>query len=419
MQKRVTTAARVVAACAFMVVYPSASANESADWASMTLGTINENPQLQAQQRAVSANRYGRKAASRPLFNPELQTSLEREGEETNYQIGLSSQIDWWDVKQTRTDVAEAQFSLAEAELSALTNQLLARLVDAQLNGYLARKALALASEQVSRDYAMLSLSERQLAAGEIAQTDVAIAKAILADSLVWEGEASFAVLQAEQTLEQLGAGDMGFPAIPDAVWQDEPALLPVSDIMALPQSQVARFSWLVAKQQAANERQGNKPVPVIGLGAGKQAGEGLVSLNVSVPLQWRNDFSDANAAANEQALSAELMFKNTLQAQQSAVSLAYRNALQHRQRFQRWQQLSAGQLDQQFSVLQSRYAQGDLSMAAYQNQITQLRQGKRAALALEAAFKESHLTWLQVTATLPSLLTAMPAHKPGAEGTR
>lgn len=188
---------------------------------------------------------------------------------------------------------------------------------------------------------------------------------------------------------------------------------------MALPQSQVARFSWLVAKQQAANERQGNKPVPVIGLGAGKQAGEGLVSLNVSVPLQWRNDFSDANAAANEQALSAELMFKNTLQAQKSAVSLAYRNALQHRQRFQRWQQLSAGQLDQQFSVLQSRYAQGDLSMADYQNQITQLRQGKRAALALETAFKESHLTWLQVTATLPSLLTAMPAHKPGAEGTR
>lgn len=57
--------------------------------------------------------------------------------------------------------------------------------------------------------------------------------------------------------------------------------------------------------------------------------------------------------------------------------------------------------------------------MAAYQNQITQLRQGKRAALALEAAFKESHLTWLQVTATLPSLLTAMPAHEPGAEGTR
>ena len=55
MQKRVTTAARVVAACAFMIVYPSASATGTADWASMTLGTINEIPQLQAQQRAVSA----------------------------------------------------------------------------------------------------------------------------------------------------------------------------------------------------------------------------------------------------------------------------------------------------------------------------------------------------------------------------
>ncbi len=57
--------------------------------------------------------------------------------------------------------------------------------------------------------------------------------------------------------------------------------------------------------------------------------------------------------------------------------------------------------------------------MADYQNQITQLRQGKRAALALETAFKESQLTWLQVTAKLPSLLTAMPARKPVAEGTR
>ncbi|MGY8897517.1 MAG: TolC family protein [Paraglaciecola sp.] len=179
-------------------------------------------------------------------------------------------------------------------------------------------------------------------------------------------------------------------------------------DVIKLPEVQRSRLNWLEAKQEADRQVQANKPVPNLGVGVGKQAGESIISLNVSVPIQWRNDYREVNEAAREAALASEQqLHAKMLSAQEKLRSLRLQFR-QTQQRYEQWRDLHENYLSEEITVLQNRYAQGDLSMADYQWQVQQLRAGMQAGLTLKQNYQITFIAYLHATGRLAAYVLSL-----------
>lgn len=370
-------------------------------WARWLMTTVEQHPVMQAYQHELSASDYAAAAAAKPLFNPSLETSIEREGDTNNYQVGLSTDIDWWNVQDSQSRVGELFRQQSVLAVTIATNDLLAKIVTAQTNVALGQQAFELARMQVEQDLALLALTEQQLAAGEISNTELAMAKSLVAQGMVTESERLTDWLTARQTLRALAGERAEKMSINGAFWESGLTELTAAQVMDLPVVRQARLEWLTASAQAQQQQTAAKPVPNIGVGVGRQAGESLLSVNLSMPIQWRNNYSEVVNAASERALASEQRFKAQLLNNREAVRNLAERVQQSRQRLVQWQSLHDNEMTEQIAVLQHRYAQGDLSLVDYQWQVQQLRSGKQAELTLQRNFQLTYIAYLQVTAQL------------------
>lgn len=375
-------------------------ANENT-WAQWLKTTVERHPLMQAYQYDINAANYNAAAMAKPIYNPSLNTSVEREGDETNFQVGLSSDIDWWDTRAAQSELGRLQAEQSTLAMTITTNDLLADILSAQINVQLGQQAYELARLQVEQDLTLLKLTQEQLAAGESNQTDLAMAKSVVAQGMVAENEQLNEWLNAQKLLRTLAGEQAENVLIDDAFWQSQPVMLKQDQLKELPLVKHARLDWLAATAMAEQQATANKPVPNIGFGVGRQEGESLVSLNLSIPIQFRNDFSEVISASREQALASEQRLHAQWRDTKETVENLAQRLQQTRQRFRQWQQLHDNAMTEQVEVLQQRYAQGDLSLADYQWQLQQLRDGIQAGLKLQSNYQLTYVAYLHATATL------------------
>ena len=99
-------------------------------WANWLMSTVERHPTMQAYQYETSAAKYQSQALTKPIYNPSLNTSVEREGSETNFQIGMSSDIDWWGVREAQSEVGRLQAEQRALAVQIVTNDLLAQILN-------------------------------------------------------------------------------------------------------------------------------------------------------------------------------------------------------------------------------------------------------------------------------------------------
>ena len=377
-------------------------------WAQWLLSTVERHPVMRAYQYDTRAAEYNAAAMAKPLYNPSLDTSVEREGSETNFQIGLSSDIDWWDVRASQTELGQLQAEQSALAVTIASNDLLAQILSAQISVQLGRQAYELARMQVEQDLRLLKLTEDQLAAGEVNRTELAMAKSVVVQGMVAENERLGEWLSAQKSLRTLAGEQAEKVAIDDAFWQGQVVVPKPEQLLALPTVKQARLDWLAATASADQQQTASKPVPSVGFGVGRQAGESIVSLNLSVPIQFRNDFSEAVSASRELALASEQRLHAQLRDTREAVRNLAQRLQQTRQRFIQWQQLHDNEMTRQVEVLQQRYAQGDLTLSDYQWQVQQLRDGLQAGLTLQSNYQQTYVAYLHVTAMLAPRISSL-----------
>ena len=381
-------------------------------WATWLMNTVERHPVMQAYDYEQRAAQFSAAAAAKPLYNPSLDTTLEREGNETNFQVGVSSEIDWWNVSGKLTEAGRLQAEQSRLQVSVATNDLLAEILTAQVAAQVGRQAYQLAQLQVEQDLTLLKLTEEQLAAGEVNRTELAMAKAVVAQGMVAENERLSQWLAARKTLRALAGEQADETVINKAFWQRELVVPASQQLLTLPWIKQARIDWLMAVAQADAQQAATKPVPSLGLGVGRQAGESLVALNLSVPLQWRNDFSEGVSASRELALASEQRLQARLIDTREAVANLAERLQQIRRRYQQWQQLHDNEIAEQVAVLQHRYAQGDLALSDYQWQVQQLRDGLQAGLTLQSQFQLTYIAFLHITATLVQQVSSLSSEQ-------
>ncbi|MDG6098963.1 TolC family protein [Alteromonas sp. ZYF713] len=377
-------------------------------WASWLMSTVEHHPIMQAYQYENTAAKYQAQALAKPIYNPSLDTSVEREGSETNFQIGMSSDIDWWGVREAQSEAGRLQAEQRALSVQVATNDLLAQILNAQIDVQLGQQGYELARLQVEQDLRLLRLTEQQLAAGEVNRTELAMAKSVVAQGMVAENERLSAWLSAQKTLRILAGEQAADVPVNQAFFQLQLQVPAPQQLLALPVVKQARLEWLAATASAEQQKTANKPVPNVGFGVGRQEGESLFSVSVSVPLQFRNDFSEVVLAARELALASEERLHAQLRDTREAVRNLAEQLQQTRLRFEQWQALHDNEMTEQVEVLQQRYAQGDLSLADYQWQVQQLRDGMQAGLTLQQNYQQTYVAYLHITAGLADVVSSL-----------
>lgn len=395
--------------CAACVITLSTGAYaQSKQWANWLLQKVDTHPSIQALQHDVQASGYQASALARPLYNPSLDTSLEREGSEINYQIGLSSQLDWHDVQSSQTRAGELLSEQSRLALALARTEVTARALRSQVAFLYAEKQLTIATQRVEQSIELLKLIEKKVATGEVPAMSLAITKSAIAEAMVAESEWLTTWQQAKQDVLAL-LGQAGLEtSINPHFWTPTLSLLPPTQVQQLPSLRYAHINWLIASNAVDVQRISNKPVPTVGFGVGRQAGEPLLSLSMSVPLNVRNDFSEATEAAKQRALASEQQLKAEVVTVRETIASTYQQMLQLGERHRIWQQIDSGDFSEQTKVLSERFAAGDLAFDDYQSQLNQLLSGQQAALTLTYQFQLTYIDYLRQSAGLVAHISAL-----------
>ena len=92
---------------------------ETSSWSAWLASQIQQHPEVLAAREQLLGSNASADALEQPLYNPELSTDLERNGEEDNYRVGVQQTIDWWDRRGARRQQAGFMRSAAEALVRA------------------------------------------------------------------------------------------------------------------------------------------------------------------------------------------------------------------------------------------------------------------------------------------------------------
>ena len=129
---------------------------ETSSWSAWLASQIQQHPEVLAAREQLLGSNASADALEQPLYNPELSTDLERNGEEDNYRVGVQQTIDWWDRRGARRQQAGFMRSTAEALYQQQVLDKTAEALAALVEWHAANRAAAIAQAQQQQLNALL-----------------------------------------------------------------------------------------------------------------------------------------------------------------------------------------------------------------------------------------------------------------------
>ena len=145
---------------------------------------INQHPEVVAAKESMHAAFSMADGRERPLYNPELETEVEREGEENNYRVGLSPTVDWWDKREARIVQAGSSREAARQNFALTVQQKTAEALRTLIEWQAAKQAADLARNQEIQLDTLLALVKERQGAGDLDQVDAELAFLSLSQKL-------------------------------------------------------------------------------------------------------------------------------------------------------------------------------------------------------------------------------------------
>ncbi len=398
--------------CAPALVFAQA---DNFNWDSWILTQVEQHPDIVAAREQMNATYSLAEARERPLYNPELDTEYEREGDSNNYRVGLNQTLDIWGKRNTRKQQAGFSRVAAQQQYKFAIQQKIAESLQALIEWQAASRQSELALQQETQMETLISLvTDRQLA-GDLGQVDAELTLLSFSQRLNAAAQAQSRLRQMEARLRELlpdwGANFRELPSeIPENLWltdkdfsnspeQTEQWLNSHNAVVA------ARAEWELLQQSAQLANLETKAEPTIGLNAGKSGGDNVVALNFSIPLHIRNNFNAEARAANQEALAAESQYIATKRRQQYSIEASQASLQEFQKRYQRWQSLMQGRGERSGSLLEIQWQSGDLSTTEYLLALQQRNEGLAAGIELGTQFYLARIDWLLQTGQLKTTL--------------
>ena len=365
----------------------------STSWLSMQ---INKHPDIIAakeEMNAVFSNAEGNK---QPLYNPELETGYEREGDANNYSIGINQTIDWWDKRETKEQQANFSLTQASKHFDFLVQEKTAQALQALVTWQAAKKQAVIAQEQEKQLETLLDIVKDRQKAGDLGQVDAELTFLSLSQMLNVTAKVQVQLKQAEaQTKELLRDWTPDKEVIPAQGLTITNYQLSPQWLEQHPLVLAAKAQWQITRSDAQLALLETKADPTIGFNAGKNDRENVLGVTFSMPLNIRNNYSAQARAANQQAIAAEANFRSVMRKQRFAIQSSTDTLITYQKNYQRWQQLMDGRGKRSGDLLQKQWQSGDVSTTEYLLALQQRAEGLNAGIELQSQFQLSQIDWL------------------------
>jgi len=371
------------------------------------LAVVKTNPRVQAAQAALDASGSDRDAASRPLYNPELSLNVEN-GDVNTRAIGISQTLDWAGKRKARTAVAESDRLVVEAQFLATRREVTVDLLDglAQHQTGLERERLAEARRALMQDFA--TLAKRRFDAGDLNRVEYSLATLAATDARIQKATAGAAIAEARQSVRNLTPNTTPeqWPTLPVQMPElPSRASDPQSLVLALPEVLAVRRQVDAANAAVTLRERERRPDPTVSLAGGREGGEDLIGVNVSMPLFVRNRFSSEVAAAMAQRSQAQQIANDVMQRAYARLTSAAERYELSRGAWNDWQQVGQTSLTSQTEQLRKLWQAGELSTTDYLVQLRQTLDVQESALDLRQALWRAWFEWLMASGQVDAWL--------------
>lgn len=419
----------VVLSAGLLSSYSYAANTSQPQGLSWLLEQLQHHPQMIAAKAQLDAQLGFSLANRQALYNPELNSALEREGSNTNVSIGISQTLDWWDKKSNRESQSQFMQQVAQSQYQLSYQQQLAALLSTMVNWQASFANYQLARQQEQQLNQLIDLVKRGQETGDLGQIDVELSVLSLSASLAETTSAIADYKKAQSQLNQLlpnwtiDAGLIRQALAQLQQLQQSPELarflkpnLSKRDLAALlssqPQIQLAKARWQQQQQQALVASKSTKSDPTVGVNIGRNGDDSVVGVSLSMPLNLRNNYQAYSQAENQQSLALDAAYQALYQRQGFELSASQEvlNALSLQ--LKRWQNLMGQHSDSSKKLLQQQWRSGDLGTTQYLQALAQRREGLAAGISLQRSYRLAQVDWLNQSGLL-NRLSQFNAPKP------
>jgi len=387
--------------CAVYVPATLVAASQDVKYADTSWGfwfrsQVSQHPDVIEAKEKMYAALSMADSLDQPLYNPELDTEYEREGSFNNYRLGMTQTLDWWGKRDTQKQQAVYGRTLARRAYDLAVQQKSAEALQALVNWSSARQESILALRQEQQLGALLDVVEDRQRSGDMGQVDAELAFLGLSQKLNDAAQAQARFKQAEARLQELLPDwSPSWANIPEDLWRIGEKKAVDQWVDEHPSVMAAKAQWDVMKKTAELTRLKSKAEPTVGLNGGKSAGDTIVGVTLSIPLNVRNNFSAETRAARKQALAAEANYRSVWRKQQAAIRASTAALSEYQKRYQRWQKLMRGRSERSENLLDKQWCSGDLSTTEYLLALQQRTEGLVAGIELNTQYQLARIEWL------------------------
>ncbi len=372
---------------------------------------LDSNPGVQAAEAAVNTAQALTRAASRPLYNPELQVQAEQAIENTGA-LGLSQTIDWADKRTARTQMASFDEAAARAKLTAVRQRVAGELLTALSRFRTAKPLLRLAEHRLNLTRRFAALSEQRYSRGDLNRVDLELARLAHAQAKLQRAQAMSNVIRAREALAAVaGVVNRSWPQLPTVLPSIRRSAVDIERLLNdLPIIRVYR-----AQMAAANAfidlrvrlRRSDPTISVLG-GAQQETEAGtdpLIGLNLSVPLFVRNNFSAEVDAANTNFIRIQRQGQDAYRRARARLISALAQYRVTQSARQAWKQSGQKSLTVQIDLLRRLWQIGELGATNFLVQLNQALSTQASAIELRGSAWLAWFRWLTASGKIDTWL--------------
>ena len=398
------------ACCCLFISAQTTAQPRSGDVAGLDVGSVDDpslvslvretlavHPQVLAAAAGLDASQALELAASRPVFNPELDVNFES-SDTSDRVLALSQTLDWAGQRGARTEVADWEREVAEQTLAAERRDIAVELLATLAEYWTARELDALGILRLDLMQRFSGVAQQRRQAGDLTQVDLNVANLAYSQAQIDRASAAAALAETEQLLRALAPpGAAGsWPRLPDEL---AAVRLTESDVVelvaAVPEVRIQQNELSAADAMVTLRDRERRANPRLSLLGGQEEGESLIGLSVSVPLNVRNRFLHEVSAARATRQQADREVDNvTIRARARLLAATQRYALT-RDAWSQWLATGEPNLAQQTELLERMWRAGELDVTEYLVQLNQTLDTQASALELNRQLWLAWFEWL------------------------
>jgi cobalt-zinc-cadmium efflux system outer membrane protein len=363
-----------------------------------------KHPQLKVSQAEREAAKARSRAASSPLYNPEIEIDGERVGFNKNKVdtviLGVNQTIDWYDKRSARENIAVVGQQVTNFEQEIVSQQLIADIFSTLADYQLQREIIQAHTKRSVLAKQVLDQATRFYQAGEISKLDLEQIRLSQTQTQLTLNQAKAALAAKFLALSAISGGPRkAWPSLPYAPLDLQPAKLNYDQILInLPafKAEMSRVSRARSIMRLRVREQ--KSDPTIGLRAGGEDSDKVIGFTLSIPLNVRNNYQAEVDEARANIRRAESIVENSKHQLRSRLQSAAQTYHLTYSAWKSWQKIAGSSLRKQSQLLMRLWKAGELSTSDYLVQLNQIKEAELNNIELKGNTWKAWFNWLAIS---------------------